>query len=99
MKRIGTGEMAARAQARLAHERVFDEVLASEKGGGLLLYELVIPHAQPQLGYYVEWVRILPHDERHSLYTLSLKAGRKWQAISFEGTLEECLDALKQLKG
>lgn len=97
MRRIGMGEMAARAQARLAHERGFDEALVMEKGSGLLFYEMVAPHAQPQFGYYSEWARIAPHDERHSVYTLSIKQGRRWQATGFEGTLEECLDELKRL--
>lgn len=96
MRRIGTGEMAARAQARFAHDARFDETLAMEKGNGLLLYKMVAPHAQPQFGYYVEWARIAPHDQRHSVYTLSVKQGRRWEAIGFEGTLEQCLDELKR---
>ena len=96
MRRIGAGEMAARAQARLAADARFDEMLAMEKGNGLLLYEMVAPHAQPQLGYYAEWARIAPHDERHSVYTLSVKQGRRWVATDFEGTLEQCLDELRR---
>ncbi len=96
MRRIGTGEMAARAQARFAHDSRFDETLAMEKGNGLLLYEMVAPYEQPQLGYYVEWARIAPHDERRSVYTLSVKRGRRWEATDWEGTLEQCLDELKR---
>ncbi len=96
MRRIGTGEMAARAQARFAPDSRFDAVLAMEKGSGLLLYEMVAPHDQPQLGYYVEWARIGPHDERRSVYTLSVKQGRRWEDTGFEGTLEQCLDQLKR---
>ncbi len=97
MKRIGNSEMVARAQARLVHEQRFAEVLVAEWGSGLVFYELAAPHDNPQLGYYAEWARIALRDERHSLYSVSVKRGRRWEQVGDEGTLEQCLDRLKDL--
>ena len=94
MRRLGIGgEMAARAVAVVRDEPRFADTLVEERKTGLILYTLVQPFERPAWeAYYDPWARVVPVDPGHSTYRLEyMRYTRKWQALPFEGSLEDCI--------
>jgi hypothetical protein len=94
VRRLGLGErMAARAVAVVRDDPRFADILVEERKTGLILYELVQPFQHPAWeSYYAPWARIVPLDPGHSTYRLEyMRYTGKWQALPFEGSLEECI--------
>ncbi len=94
MRRLGAGrEMAARAVATVGNAPPFADVLVEERKTGLVFYSLVQPFERPAWeAYYSSWARITPVDPSHSTYLLEyMRYTGKWQALPFEGSLEECV--------
>ena len=99
MRRLGLGgEMAGRAVAVVRDDTRFANALVEERKNGLVLYTLVEPAGRPPWeAYYNPWARIVPLDPGHSTYRLEyMRYTGKWQALPFEGTLEECIREIRQ---
>ena len=98
MRRLGLGgEPAARAVAIVRDDPHLADALVEERRGSLIFYFLDQPQGRPAWeAYYSPVARAVLLDPQHSTYRLDyMRYTGKWQPLPVEGTLEECVQAIR----